>query len=73
MLKEALGSINSLLEASYEELVGVEDLGDISAEAIIDFSNQAANKIIIDKLRNAGVNRILVENDAPFTKGNSHN
>ena len=49
-------SIHKLREASYEELIGVKDMGDISARAIVEFFSNPANQDILARLEQAGVN-----------------
>lgn len=55
-LKKHFKNINELKNASYEELLTVEDFGDISAQAIIDFFTQPTNLEILKRLEEAGVN-----------------
>ena len=49
-------SIHRLKEASYEELLEVKDLGDISSRAVIEFFSNPANIKILSRLEQAGVN-----------------
>lgn len=49
-------SIHRLKEASYEELVEVQDMGDISARSVIEFFSNPANMDILTRLEQAGVN-----------------
>ena len=49
-------SINRLREASYEELITVKDMGDISARAILEFFSNPENLDILSRLEQAGVN-----------------
>lgn len=55
-LKKHFNNMSDLEEATYEELIAVEDFGDISAYAIIDFFKQEQNKDILRRLEQAGVN-----------------
>lgn len=49
-------SIRRLKEATYEELIQVEDMGDISARAVVEFFSNPVNIDIISRLEQAGVN-----------------
>ncbi len=48
-------SIDSLMQASFEELIAVDEIGDRIAESIVDFSNNLVNIQLIDRLKNYGV------------------
>lgn len=56
-------SIDSLAAASIEELLEVNDIGQVSAEAIYLFFNDEKNKEIIEKLRSFGVNFEITEEE----------
>lgn len=55
-LSKHFKSINELENASYDELITVNDVGDISARAIVDFFNDENNKDILRRLEQVGVN-----------------
>ena len=69
VLASHFGSLDALMEASYEELKDVADVGDITAQNIADWFSQPQSQNMIEKLRAAGVNfeskRIIT--DARFT------
>lgn len=48
-------SIDNLLKASFEELISVDEIGDIIANSIINFSNNSINIQLIDRLKKYGV------------------
>ena len=48
-------SIDTLLKASFEELIAVDEIGDRIAESVIDFSRDPKNIELIDRLRKYGV------------------
>ena len=48
--------LHSLIKATAEELVQLEDVGPKVAESIVFFFQQPENKLLIDKLNEAGVN-----------------
>lgn len=49
------GNIDSIIAASLEELLNVEDVGDVIAESIRQFFDNSANLDIIDRLKAAGL------------------
>ncbi|CRZ33635.1 DNA ligase (NAD+) [Herbinix hemicellulosilytica] len=49
-------SIHKLKEATYDELIAVKDMGDISAKAVIEFFANPVNIDILSRLEQAGVN-----------------
>lgn len=55
-LMNSFKSIHRLKEASYEELVNVKDMGEISAGAVLDFFSNPDNQDILSRLEQAGVN-----------------
>ncbi len=55
-LKKHFRSLNDLKKASYEELVAIEDVGDITARSITDFFSKSDNLDILRRLEEAGVN-----------------
>ena len=56
VLAREFGSIDRLMQASREELLAVQDVGEITAEFIADWFAQPQSKHMIDRLRAAGVN-----------------
>ena len=48
--------MESIKNASYEELTSIEDIGDIMAKSIIDYFKNEANISMIDKLKDLGLN-----------------
>ncbi|MFA5297042.1 MAG: NAD-dependent DNA ligase LigA [Lutibacter sp.] len=48
-------SIEHLLKASFEALIAVDEIGDIIAKSIINFSNNPINIELIDRLKDHGV------------------
>ena len=49
-------TLDNLINASYEELKNIPDIGDIIAKSIVDFFNDEKNKKIILELKEIGVN-----------------
>ncbi len=48
-------SMNALAEASYDDLIGVGEIGGVIAGSITRFFNQERNRSVIDRLRKAGL------------------
>lgn len=63
-LKKHFQSIHDLQNASYEELIAINDVGDISARAIIEFFQNEENRSILAKMEQAGVNFNSLENNS---------
>lgn len=55
-LAKRFKTMNELMNASYEDLIQVDDTGEITARAIYEFFNQEQTKDLIKKLKDAGVN-----------------
>lgn len=63
ILAEIFGNLDSLMQATEEDLVKINDIGEIVAKSIIHFFSQQKNRIVIEKLRNAGVNFVSISTD----------
>lgn len=48
-------NIDKLMQASFEELIAVDEIGDRIAQSIVDFSNDLVNIQLVDRLKNHGV------------------
>ncbi len=55
-LKKYFKSLHDLATASYEELIGINDVGSISANAIVEFFSLKENQVILSRLEQAGMN-----------------
>ena len=55
-LKKSFRSLHELMNASYEELVAVNDVGDITARSIAEFFAREENRRILERLEEAGMN-----------------
>ena len=56
-------SMDNLMEATLEDLRMVEDIGEISAKSIYDFFRQEQTRDLINRLKEANVNMIEVEEE----------
>jgi len=54
-------NIDSLMQASYEELILVDEIGERIAESIIHFFSDQGNRLLIDRLKNYGLNLSIDE------------
>lgn len=61
VLASRYGSLDSLVKASQDELLGIEEVGPKIAQSIVTFFKQPHNLEVIQKLRKAGVNFGKVE------------
>ena len=50
------GNLDTLMNATIEELTGVEDVGEITARNILDWFAQPSAREMVERLRSAGVN-----------------
>lgn len=59
-------SIQGLMEASVEDLVAIDGVGEITAQYIVDFMTNVQNKVVIEKMIECGVvmNVEKTENDS---------
>jgi DNA ligase (NAD+) len=55
LLAQEFGSIDALMAATPEELSRVEEVGPRVSEAIVEFFSQAANRALVQRLKEAGV------------------
>jgi DNA ligase (NAD+) len=56
LLAAHFGSLDALKEATQEQLVDVEEVGEKVAAAIVEFFGEPANQKVLEKLRRAGLN-----------------
>ena len=54
-------SIDNLMKASYAQLIEVNDIGDISAMAIINYFKNPDNQAVVQRLKEYGVNMNIIE------------
>ncbi len=56
-------NIDELKKASLEELIEIEDMGEIMAQSVYEFFSQTQTEDLIQRLKNAGVNMESEENE----------
>lgn len=60
-LAKAYKDMNSLMNATYESLVNIDEMGKISAESVNEFFKQEQTRDLINRLEQAGVNMKTIE------------
>ncbi|MFW5872705.1 MAG: NAD-dependent DNA ligase LigA [bacterium] len=58
-------TLDNIMNASYEKLISVDEIGDRIALSILEFYQEDKNRKVIDKLKKAGVKLELEEEKAP--------
>lgn len=66
-LAKAVRDIDTLMNMSRDELVRIEDIGPRIADAIIEYFALPTNRELIERLRNAGVQMSLPEEDTTYS------
>ena len=69
VLAKRFKNIDNLANASLEELSGIDDIGPIMTQSIVEFFSQEQTKDLIEKLKIAGVNteaKYMEETDDRF-------
>ncbi len=61
VLAETFKSLNKLSEAALEDLIAIKDVGETVGQSIVDFFKVKNNQVLIEKLKEAGVNTKLIE------------
>jgi DNA ligase, NAD-dependent len=56
ILSEKYGTMDAIMDAKYEDLVELQDIGDITAKSITDFFSRIEIRNIVKELKEAGVN-----------------
>ncbi len=63
--------IYSLVNATYEELISIEDFGEVMAKSIVDYFENDKNIELINKFYNNGINPTKLENNNNQTFANA--
>lgn len=58
LLADRFGSLDALASASMVDLEGVEGIGPHTAQAVVDWFSSPHNKLLVEKLRSAGLNLV---------------
>ncbi len=62
-LMKKFKTIDNLMNASYAQLIEVNDIGDVSAMAIINYFKNPYNQAVIQRLKDYGVNMEVIEDE----------
>lgn len=54
-LAKKFGTLENIMSATFEELIEVKDIGDTTAQSLVNFFKDEKNKIEIEKLKSLGV------------------
>ena len=65
LLAARFGSLGALAEASADELEAVEEVGPVIAESVRAFFAAGGNRVLIERLREAGVDPVEAPPSAP--------
>ena len=64
LLAKKYKTIDNIMNASFEELSEINDIGEVMANSIKEFFMQEQTKDLIEKLKTAGVNTISLEEES---------
>ena len=67
VLAQKFGDIEKLFEATVESLCEINDIGEVSAQNIVNFFSHQQTRTLVDKLKNAGV-KTTYESDIVDTR-----
>lgn len=69
-LASTFKSLDRLINATYEELIVINDLGEVMAKSIVDFFNDSDNLDLINRLINLGLSlTVLKSNESTIFEG----
>jgi DNA ligase (NAD+) len=55
-------SLDDLMEATFDELISIDEIGEVIANSVIDYFKSEKNIMMIEKLKNYGINTIFKGN-----------
>ncbi len=62
-LAQAFGSMDRLMEATYEDLVNIKDIGDVIARSVIEYFDDPDNQVLVEELKKAGLKMGMEKED----------
>jgi len=62
-LAKSLKSIDAIVDADYEKIIEVDEIGDKIAQSLIKYFNDSDNLLIIDRLKTSGLNFYYKDNN----------
>ena len=63
ILCEKYPSIDELMNAKFDDLIRINEIGDVIAQSVVDYFNNENNVALIEKLKAAGVNMVFKKKD----------
>ena len=63
ILSDNFKSLDSIIEANLDELINLEEFGEIMANSVIEFFKEDKNINVINKLKKANINTLKIENE----------
>lgn len=67
-LATAFGSIDAIMQADFDALIAVEEIGEKIANSILEFFSDPVNRELIEKLKAAGLQMEMVKKEATSNK-----
>lgn len=64
VLARRFRNLDALLEADQEQLTAVDDVGDITAQSIIEWAARPSSKELVEALKEVGVNMLCLEEES---------
>ena len=62
-LAHAFHSIDDLMNASFEQLITVGEIGEVIARSVLDYFSNEANRLLVERLKSSGVQFALSEEE----------
>ena len=62
-LTQTFHSIDDLMNASFEQLISVGEIGEVIARSVIDYFSIESNRLLVERLKNFGVQFVLREEE----------
>jgi DNA ligase (NAD+) len=62
-LAQAFHSIDNLMNATYEQLIAVGEIGEVIACSVIDYFSIESNRLLVERLKSLGVQFMLSEDE----------
>lgn len=61
IIAKYFGNLDNIMNTSVDDLVSISDIGPVIAESVVNYFSDSSNVLIIDKLKNYGVNTKYVD------------
>lgn len=70
ILAKRFASLDDLAQSTTEQLTSIHEIGSKVAESIVEYFNNPDKRLLLDKLKNAGVKpqgEVVIQQDGPFS------